>query len=572
MQFHRVCCRSSLRQGEAFRASHAGVVHGASWPLRQHAFNGCSGAAKIRGALLYFGSHRLRGNRFRSLPFERFPCARIAISLSTRPDVPLHQSRVGILKNRSLWISVGAAIVTAAVLAGCGSTSYPDGRSLPPAGWSTGSSSPSKTPAWCPAVRSRLSTRTTTNAAATTARPVSLPSPATGAPCPSPSKTCPRSSLAQCMARATAAFISPATLREGHRFGGRPERAIVQHLRHPQRGLRVCRQPRGASVHRRDPIQRRFTWAQSSRRIPRQRQSHWNGGAGLRPEFALRLLPAPALRRANDRVFRRFFHVAQGRGRLRAAERPTWCLFQMQSPDNMDATGNYYGAPLAFDHPIKAVFSSDGGTAYILSCGPECGGATAAYTPVPIAPMIFLLGQDSGLLPTTSALATAAVPIPGGASNALVDSSTMYVVEVQNWRAALANARVPSPAKRSSAAISPSSIWPTTPSRQRRRQRRQPGATSRIIEADDNTLWIAMTGCDHRRAICDQSGERIRLPDHVATATDPATNKSDDCDGALYRQRHRHCRCTGLHKIYTAEGGQVYIYSTRTVRRSTTNS
>ena len=38
------------------------------------------------------------------------------------------------MKNRSLWISVGAAIVTAAVLAGCGSTSYPDGRSLPPSG------------------------------------------------------------------------------------------------------------------------------------------------------------------------------------------------------------------------------------------------------------------------------------------------------------------------------------------------------------------------------------------------------------------------------------------------------
>ena len=53
---------------------------------------------------------------------------------------------------------------------------------------------------------------------------------------------------------------------------------------------------------------------------------------------------------------------------------PAWCLFQMQSPDHVDATGNYYGAPLTFDRPVKAVFSSDGSTAYILSCGPECGG------------------------------------------------------------------------------------------------------------------------------------------------------------------------------------------------------
>src|ERR1035438_3006087 len=52
---------------------------------------------------------------------------------------------------------------------------------------------------------------------------------------------------------------------------------------------------------------------------------------------------------------------------------PAWCLFQAQSPDNTDATGNSYGAPLKFDRPVKAVFSADGGTAYVLNCGPECG-------------------------------------------------------------------------------------------------------------------------------------------------------------------------------------------------------
>jgi len=33
-----------------------------------------------------------------------------------------------------------------------------------------------------------------------------------------------------------------------------------------------------------------------------------------------------------------------------------------------------------FDHPVWAVFSSDDSTAYILSCGPECGGTTASVT------------------------------------------------------------------------------------------------------------------------------------------------------------------------------------------------
>lgn len=34
----------------------------------------------------------------------------------------------------------------------------------------------------------------------------------------------------------------------------------------------------------------------------------------------------------------------------------------------------------AFDHPVWAVFSSDDTTAYVLSCGPECGGAAARVT------------------------------------------------------------------------------------------------------------------------------------------------------------------------------------------------
>lgn len=36
----------------------------------------------------------------------------------------------------------------------------------------------------------------------------------------------------------------------------------------------------------------------------------------------------------------------------------------------------------SFDHPVSAVFSTDDSTAYVLSCGPECGGAAAAVTSV----------------------------------------------------------------------------------------------------------------------------------------------------------------------------------------------
>jgi hypothetical protein len=230
---------------------------------------------------------------------------------------------------------------------------------------------------------------------------------------------------------------------------------------------------------------------------------------------------------------------------------PGWCLFQAQSPDHVDATGNYYGAPLTFDRPVKAVFSTDGSTAYVLNCGPECGGTKASITPLPIAPMIFLIGQQSGTLPTQSAISSSTIAIPGGASNALVDISTLYVVgqqpvQVQGATLFAGNLTVVNLANNT--ASSPVSISDGAP-----------GAASRILEADDNSLWIGMTKCTN--------GVRANNPaaypsgDGCLTMYNTSTNKVTavlpylgDATGIA--------AVTGLHKIYTAEGGQVYIYST----------
>lgn len=258
---------------------------------------------------------------------------------------------------------------------------------------------------------------------------------------------------------------------------------------------------------------------------------------------------------------------------------PIWCLFQAQSPDNIDATGNYYGAPLTFDRPVKAVFSTDGGTAYILSCGPECGGTSASnpttepltgasVTSLPVAPMIFLVGQQSGILPTQAAISTncasvstttgCTIPVPAGASNALVDSSTMYVVGQQPVQVAsqtlwagnmtvlnLANNTVvPS----TTAVPNPVSISDG-----------DPGAPSRMLLADDNTLWIGMTKCTNGVRANDPadypSGDgcltMVNTTNNTVTLLEPYLG---DATGIA--------AVTGLHKIYTAIGGQVYIYST----------
>jgi hypothetical protein len=226
---------------------------------------------------------------------------------------------------------------------------------------------------------------------------------------------------------------------------------------------------------------------------------------------------------------------------------PGWCLLQAQSPDHQDATGYYYGAPLTFDRPTKAIFSEDGGTAYVLNCGPECGGSNSSITVLPVGPMLFPLGKASGTLPKTAALAGATIAIPGGASNALVDTSTMYVVgqqpqQVQGQTLFAGNLTVVNLSNNTAGSAIPISDG-------------QPGAVSRILEGDDNTLWIGMTKCNNGvRAATGQAYGCLTMFNRTTNAVTLLEPYIGDATGIA--------AVTGLHKIYTAEGGQVYIYST----------
>ncbi len=64
-----------------------------------------------------------------------------------------------------------------------------------------------------------------------------------------------------------------------------------------------------------------------------------------------------------------------------------------------------------FDHPVQAYFSSDDTTAFIVNCGPECGGTQASVQPL-----------NMTNVPTPGV----AVPVPA-ASVQLVQGSTMYL-------------------------------------------------------------------------------------------------------------------------------------------------
>jgi hypothetical protein len=83
-----------------------------------------------------------------------------------------------------------------------------------------------------------------------------------------------------------------------------------------------------------------------------------------------------------------------------------------------------------------------------------------------------------------------------------------------------------------------------------------PGGPSRMVLGDDNTLWIAMTKCNQ--------GERFynNHPFGCLTMYDSSANKVillepyvGDATGIA--------PVTGLHKVYSAQGGQVYIHATQ---------
>ena len=70
----------------------------------------------------------------------------------------------------------------------------------------------------------------------------------------------------------------------------------------------------------------------------------------------------------------------------------------------------------SLDHPIGAVFNSTGTTGYIISCGPECGGSAAAIS-------VLTLGGGATPPSFTGQVAL----IPGGATTALLQGTTLYV-------------------------------------------------------------------------------------------------------------------------------------------------
>ena len=219
--------------------------------------------------------------------------------------------------------------------------------------------------------------------------------------------------------------------------------------------------------------------------------------------------------------------------------------------------------PGTFDRPIGAYFSTDGSSAYVLNCGIECGGGGNGGAGVSFLPQGSL---TINVIPTSvpyPAAVTNTVPIPGGVTTALSDGTTLYLAGQQLQPDGLFAGRLTLLNLNTLTAGAPIPI--------------SDGTHTRLIFADDNTLWIGSSYC--------ATGERAKqglnyncltrfdlgtqaativpalLP---ATASAPAQVPYPNQDDNLiyYGSLTGICWVQNFHKIYTAYGGQIHAFNT----------
>ncbi|HEV2274022.1 MAG TPA: hypothetical protein VGR96_07645, partial [Acidobacteriaceae bacterium] len=197
-----------------------------------------------------------------------------------------------------------------------------------------------------------------------------------------------------------------------------------------------------------------------------------------------------------------------------------------------------------FDRPTKAVFSPDGTTAYVLNCGPECGGNQSSVSYLPTAGI--LIQSGSPVPPGSPTQVSATVPIPGGITDALPHGTTLYLAGQQLQSDGLFAGML---TVLNTASQSITGTYPISD-----------GTHSRMLLGDDNTLWIGSSLCSEgERFHQNQAGANVQFG--CLTMFNIATNSvtriesyKGDATGIA--------AITGLSKVYTTEGGQIYIYAT----------
>ena len=162
----------------------------------------------------------------------------------------------------------------------------------------------------------------------------------------------------------------------------------------------------------------------------------------------------------------------------------------------------YCVVPVAgtYDRPINASFSLDGNTVYVLNCGPECGGTTAGITVLQTGSLLI----DN--IPTVNPLSASApspvanigvpnpVPIPGGATVALSNGTTLYLAGQSLYSLGAGGTLGSTPRADGLftgylTAVNLSNYSVSQPISI------SDGTHTKLLFADDNTLWVGSQQC-----------------------------------------------------------------------------
>lgn len=212
---------------------------------------------------------------------------------------------------------------------------------------------------------------------------------------------------------------------------------------------------------------------------------------------------------------------------------PAFCVFGVST-----------GANASFDNPVRAVFSPDGSAAYVLDCGPECGGTTAGVTIIPIT--AGSLNSNTSGAKGIALVAQSNIAVPDGVTNALFNGNTLYLAGQQLqpdglFEGFLSILDTPSGQVTGSYPISD-------------------GTHNKMVFGDENTLWVGSVQCLAGETYKKAQASGGTIPYGCLTMFNTSTNAvtldayKGDATGIA--------AVTGLDKVYTAEGGQVYIYNT----------
>ncbi len=222
---------------------------------------------------------------------------------------------------------------------------------------------------------------------------------------------------------------------------------------------------------------------------------------------------------------------------------PQYCVFPVST-----------GPSATFDHPIKAVFSPDGSTVYVLNCGPECGGTTASLSVIPV---------TAGALNTNSVgasgialVAQSNIAIPGGATNAIFNGNTMYIA---GQCFAGPNLTCATSGTGDGLFLGQLTVLNTSSGQITGNYAISDGTHNKMVFGDDNSLWVGSAQC--------QAGEHYQLNQSGTSVPYGCLTLFNTSSGSVLLDAYKGdatgiAAVTGLHKVYTAEGGQVYIYNT----------